>query len=48
LTDSANTFIQSADAYVKAADKRMARMEANLDALIRAITAEHQNGKGPK
>ena len=32
--------------YVDAATARMATMEANLDALIRLITAEHTNGKG--
>jgi len=30
---------------VDAADARMKRLEENLDGLIRAITAEHQNGK---
>jgi hypothetical protein len=32
--------------YVDAADARMKRIEENLDALIRAITLEHSNGKG--
>jgi hypothetical protein len=32
--------------YTEASDQRMTRMEANLEALIRAITAEHSNGKG--
>ena len=32
--------------YVDAADARMKRIEENLDALIRAITMEHSNGKG--
>lgn len=36
---------QHIDAYVTASDARMNRMEANLDTLIRAITAEHSNGK---
>lgn len=31
--------------YVDAAEARMKRLEENLDALIRAITAEHSNGK---
>ena len=31
--------------YVAAADARMKRLEENLDGLIRAITAEHSNGK---
>jgi len=31
--------------YVDAAEARTKRLEENLDALIRAITAEHSNGK---
>jgi ABC-type transporter Mla subunit MlaD len=31
--------------YVDAAEARMKRLEENLDGLIRAITAEHSNGK---
>ena len=31
--------------YVDAADARMKRLEENLDGLIRAIAAEHSNGK---
>lgn len=31
--------------YVDASDARLKRMEENLDGLIRAITAEHSNGK---
>jgi hypothetical protein len=31
--------------YVDAAEARTRRLEDNLDALIRAITAEHSNGK---
>jgi N-acetylglucosamine kinase-like BadF-type ATPase len=38
--------MESIDRYVDAADARMKRIEENLDALIRAITAEHSNGKG--
>ncbi len=34
--------------YVDAADARMRRLEENLDGLIRAITAEHSNGKTAK
>ena len=33
-------------AYVADSRERMKQMEANLDALIRIITAEHSNGKG--
>jgi len=32
--------------YAENADARMKQMEANLDALIRIITAEHKNGRG--
>ncbi|HMD70293.1 MAG TPA: hypothetical protein VKF41_03065 [Bryobacteraceae bacterium] len=31
--------------YVDAAEARTRRLEENLDGLIRAITAEHSNGK---
>ncbi len=31
--------------HVDLADARMQQIEANLDGLIRAITAEHTNGK---
>ncbi len=31
--------------YVDAAEARMTRLEEKLDGLIRAITAEHSNGK---
>jgi len=33
-------------AYIEAGNERMKQMEANLDALIRVITADHSNGKG--
>jgi len=36
---------KSINGYIDASDTRMKQMEANLDALIRAITAEHSNGK---
>jgi hypothetical protein len=36
---------ESIGVYVGAADARTRRLEDNLDALIRAITAEHSNGK---
>ena len=38
-------FTKSISQYVGAADARMTRIETNLDGLIRAITAEHANGK---
>jgi ABC-type transporter Mla subunit MlaD len=37
--------VESIGGYVDAADARMKRIEENLDGLIRAITAEHTNGK---
>ncbi len=39
------TMAESIGKYVEAADARMKRLEENLDGLIRAITAEHTNGK---
>jgi hypothetical protein len=39
---------ESIGQYVGAADARMTRIEANLDGLIRAITAEHSNGKSQR
>jgi hypothetical protein len=39
------TLTESVAHYVDAADARMKRIEENLDGLIRAITAEHSNGK---
>ncbi len=36
---------ESITRYTDAADARMRRLEDNLDGLIRAITAEHSNGK---
>jgi hypothetical protein len=39
---------ESIGRYVDAADARTRRLEDNLDALIRAITAEHSNGKSQR
>lgn len=39
------TLAETVDHCVSAADARMKRIEENLDGLIRAITAEHSNGK---
>jgi hypothetical protein len=36
---------ESIGQYIDAADARTRRLEDNLDALIRAIAAEHSNGK---
>ena len=46
LTESVDRYIAATTSYVDAANARMAHMEENLDALIRIITAEHNNGKG--
>jgi hypothetical protein len=35
----------SVSKFVDASDARLKRLEENLDGLIRAITAEHSNGK---
>ena len=40
------TIAESMGQFVDAANTRISRLEDNLDALIRAITAEHSNGKG--
>ena len=56
LTRSISRYMDSADARMRrhedrldeiteAADVRLKRIEENLDGLIRAITAEHRNGK---
>lgn len=39
------SLIASIDAYVDEGRERTKRLEENLDALIRAITTEHKNGK---
>jgi hypothetical protein len=44
--ETLSAFMESISDYVDKADVRMKRIEENLDALIRAITAEHGNGKG--
>jgi len=45
LTESVAAHVDESRAYVAESRARMAQIEANLDALIRAITAEHKNGK---
>lgn len=40
-----DTLIESISKYVDDSRERTKRLEDNLDALIRAITAEHSNGK---
>jgi len=46
LTQRIAEYVAHAAEYVAHADARMRQMEANLDALIRIITAEHSNGQG--
>jgi hypothetical protein len=46
LADAAKLLGERVTEYVSASDTRMRQMEANLDALIRIITAEHSNGQG--
>jgi hypothetical protein len=43
--ETLRVFTESVSQYAGAADARMTRLEANLDGLIRAIAAEHANGK---
>ena len=45
MTQSMSQLTQMISHYVDSADARMKRIEENLDGLIRAITAEHTNGK---
>jgi len=45
LIASVNAYVDSSNAYVQDSKTRMAQMEANLDNLIRILTAEHSNGK---
>ena len=44
--DSANARMQDNEARAKDHEARTKRTEELLDALIRAITADHSNGKG--
>ena len=46
--ESLRVLTESIGQYVVAADARMTRIETNLDGLIRAITAEHSNGKSQR
>jgi hypothetical protein len=45
LNKALQSLTESVSRYVDASNARMLQMEANFDALIRAITAEHTNGK---
>jgi hypothetical protein len=46
LTEAVAGFVEESRAYVADSRERMKQIEANLDALIRIITAQHSNGKG--
>ena len=46
--DTISGLATSISHYVDGADARMRRIEENLDGLIRAITAEHTNGKSQR
>jgi hypothetical protein len=43
--ESLSQITESISRYVDHSDARLKRIEENLDRLIRAITAEHGNGK---
>ncbi len=43
---SQETLTQAIHLFIDASDARMGRIEESLNALIRAITADHSNGKG--
>jgi hypothetical protein len=43
--DAISQLVRIIGSYADSADARMKRIEENLDGLIRAITAEHSNGK---
>jgi len=45
LTESVSSLTASVAAFVQDSHARTRRLEENLDALIRAITTEHKNGK---
>jgi hypothetical protein len=44
-SETLSQLMQTVGRFVDSSDARMKRIEQNLDALIRAITAEHSNGK---
>jgi len=46
IAGSFSQFVDAANARTSRLEDNLARLEDNLDALIRAITAEHSNGKG--
>jgi hypothetical protein len=48
VTETLGELTQAMTRYVESSNDRMTRLEANLDGLIRAITAEHSNGQNGK
>jgi uncharacterized iron-regulated protein len=47
MSRSITKYAEAASQYVESANTRMQILEKNMDALIRAITSEHGNGKTP-
>ncbi|MBZ5728003.1 MAG: hypothetical protein LAP87_23800 [Acidobacteriia bacterium] len=45
LQEMIGSLTESVSRYVETSDARLTRIEENLDGLIRAITAEHENGR---
>ena len=45
LMESISKYVDASSEFVTESKARTKRLEENLDALIRAITAEHSNGK---
>ena len=46
IAESFGQYAAAADARTARLEDNLSRLEGNLDILIRAITAEHSNGKG--
>lgn len=46
LMESISKYVGASSEFVAESKERTKRLEENLDALIRTITAEHANGKG--
>jgi hypothetical protein len=44
-SETLSQLMQTVGRFVDSSDERMKRIEQNLEALIRAIAAEHSNGK---
>ena len=48
LQASLGVLIQSVSLFVQSSEESRKRLEASMEALIRAITTERSNGKGPE